>query len=273
MSQVTLYVKGAKLVTSSGNPLAPEARPVVRWREQVSFRIVPVDCSLAEGSYHYAFDHDRDFLRSLPWARGECPLDSGALAFTTTFNSRRQADVTSGRRFPIPLFIQITRDGSDHAEYILDDTLLADGCVWDGHAAPSEPASAYYTADQINALVDATLNTAEASAIAAESYARGGTSTRPGENTDNASYYSRQAAASAYLSDAAKVDAVMAKNDAVSAKIDAVSAKTDAAQAKTDAQMAKTGAENALASIQGYIALAVALDEALRNYDGDNTEY
>ena len=150
MSEITLYIKSQKLVTTEGLPLAASARPVIRWREQVTFTLRPASGTFPEGTYHYAFDHNRDFLRTTPCNAGECTLSDGVLTFSQIFNSDRQADATSGRRFPIPFFIQITRDETDTAEYVLDDTIWVDGCVWDGRMPPSSVADTFYNKDEMN---------------------------------------------------------------------------------------------------------------------------
>lgn len=69
----------------------------------------------------------------------------------------------------------------------------------------------------------ASRNAASASAILAESYARGGTGTRAGEDTDNALYYKNRAAAIVggdYVTLSELADAVSAHNGSVSAHSD-----------------------------------------------------
>ena len=83
------------------------------------------------------------------------------------------------------------------------------------------------------------------SATEAESYAKGGTGTRTGEDTDNSKWYSEQAAKSLGSIDTAKDEAVQA---ASAAKTSETNAKASETAAKTSETNAKTSETNAKAS-------------------------
>ena len=167
MSDLVLYAQSSKLVNSAGASLPANSRPLIHWREKVSFIVsLPgTGTAFPAGTYLYAFDVDRDFLNTAPCNTGECTLADGNLHFTVVFDSLSQARATNGRKYPLPFYIQVTRQATDEsghsfAEYILDDTIWADGCVWDGNLPAGEPISNYYTKEEIDELLeDLTLDT------------------------------------------------------------------------------------------------------------------
>ena len=166
MSDLVLYAQSSKLVNFAGASLPANSRPLIHWREKVSFIVsLPgTGTAFPAGTYLYAFDVDRDFLNSAPCNTGECTIVDGALHFTVLFNSTRQAEATNRRQFPIPFYIQITRQGNDEtgagvAEYILDDAIWAAGCVWDGNLPPDEPLDAFYNKHEVDALLGCKLDT------------------------------------------------------------------------------------------------------------------
>ncbi len=155
MSHATFYAGGTAILKEDGTVFPMSERPVVRWREKVSFEIrLPNNASFPAGYYRYAFDYDRDFLNTHPCNAGECTLTEGKLTFDVVFNSLRQAEATNGRRKPIPFYIQISTLEDDFSEYIIDDTIWVAGCVWDGRAAPAEPATDYYTKEELDRLIE-----------------------------------------------------------------------------------------------------------------------
>ena len=230
-TSITLYTADMEIRTAQGKALPMKERPVIRWREQVEFTLSPASGAFDSGEYFYAFDTDRAFLDTMPCNAGECDVVEGALKFTVLFNSERQAEQTNRRSYPIPFYIQVTRkhdneDGTSFYDYILDDSIHVDGCVWDGSGAPGLPANEYYTKKEIDGIVsDMDDKVSEASGYADEA-----------KGAKNDAIDARDAAISA------KNDAVSAKNDAVTAKNDAVSAKNDAVTAKNDAQTALANA-------------------------------
>ncbi len=161
MSDLVLYAQSSKLVNSEGATLPANARPLIHWREKVSFIVTlpGTGTAFTAGTYLYAFDVDRDFLNTAPCNTGECTLEDGNLHFTVIFDSISQARATNGRKFPIPFYIQVTRQATDEsghsfADYILDDAIWADGCVWDGNLPAGEPISNYYTKAESDALLE-----------------------------------------------------------------------------------------------------------------------
>ena len=153
MSEITLYTNGEKLVERTGEFYQYGKRPTIRWREKAAFQIKLSSGTFAQGTYKYAFDYDRDFLHTAPCNAGECTLSDNTLSFEVIFNSERQAEATNGKRLPIPFYIQITRNGDDYADYILDDAIWVSGCVWDCNLPAGEPISNYYTKEEINELL------------------------------------------------------------------------------------------------------------------------
>lgn len=111
----------------------------------------------------------------------------------------------------------------------------------DGYAVGSGEPYRYYLYDKKRGWVDhGTL-----SPVAAESWARGGTGTRPGEDTDNAMYYAGQAAQCRDGAAASQGAAAGSAAAAESARSAAQTAKDGAEAARTGAEAARTGAEEA----------------------------
>ena len=109
MPSITFYVGDNQMLKGDGSVFPLSERPVVRWREKVSFEVcLPNGASFPAGYYRYAFDFDRDFLHTAPCNAGECTLSEGKLTFDVVFNSLRQAEATNGRRKPIPFYFQIS---------------------------------------------------------------------------------------------------------------------------------------------------------------------
>lgn len=114
----------------------------------------------------------------------------------------------------------------------------------------------------VEAALDAAASKADAETAEAnaEAWATGGTGGTPSE-TNNAKYYSEQAAASASSASSATGDAIAAKEAAVAAKDTAVQAKDDAVSAKNAAVTAKGDAVSAAGVASGAMDTAVSAKE------------
>ena len=107
---------------------------------------------------------------------------------------------------------------------------------------PSVLESWYQDMLDAKAAANAAAQAADASAALSESYAKGGTNTRTGENTDNAKYYKEQADAAA---EAAQTASETAQGKAEDAQTAAEAAQTAAETAQGKAEDAQTAAEAA----------------------------
>jgi len=118
---------------------------------------------------------------------------------------------------------------------------------------------------------------ADASATEAESYAKGGTGTRTGEDTDNALYYKQQAAGSATNAAASERNAASSETNAGNS---ATNAAGSAAEALRDKNAAATSAANAHSDATSAHADAVLAESYTHGGTGtregenaDNAEY
>lgn len=107
---------------------------------------------------------------------------------------------------------QKAADDAEDAKDAVED--MIDGAVADATAAAEQAASD--ASDYKDAASGSATDAAE-SATLAESFAKGGTNTRTGENTDNAKYYKEQAASSATTASNKAGEAVTARNQSVAA--------------------------------------------------------
>ena len=119
--------------------------------------------------------------------------------------------------------IQDARDAADEAQGAEGEIadLIADAVA---EATAQAEASAQAAAESKQASEESADDSA-ASATLAESYAKGGTSTRTGEDADNAKYYKEQAARSATAASDKATEANQAKNAAVEAKNQSIAAR------------------------------------------------
>lgn len=134
--------------------------------------------------------------------------------------------------------IQDARDAADEAqgaEGEIED-LIADAVA---EATAQAEASAQSAADSAQASEESADDSA-ASATLAESYAKGGTSTRTGEDTDNAKYYKERAAQSATTASDKATEANQAKDAAVEAKNKSVEIYEDFTDKLKNAQIFNT---------------------------------
>lgn len=112
--------------------------------------------------------------------------------------------------------IQDARDAADEAqgaEGEIED-LIADAVA---EATERSEAAAQSAEDAAQSASDDADDAAESKTLA-ESFAKGGTSTRTGEDTDNAKYYKEQAAQSLTGANQAKDAAIEAKNQSIAAR-------------------------------------------------------
>lgn len=262
MAEIALYAKDKRLVTEAGALLPTNVRPIVRWREQDTFTLRLADGGeFPEGAYHYAFDIDRDFLHTPPCNTGSCEITGGALVFTVTFNAVTMAEATNGRRNPLPFYIQITRDGSSVAEYIIDDAIWADGCVWDGFGPPAEPASDYYTKEEMDAIVLDVMDARDEAVSAKTDAVEAGDEAVQARDESVSS--SESAGASALLAESYATvaeDAMDGANDAQALAETAQAAAESAAGNAADATGAAITAQfaEALSKVAGQVASAQA---------------
>lgn len=107
------------------------------------------------------------------------------------------------------------------------DSLPPNGLTWSQLvlAAIQDARNAAEEAQSAEQASDKSANNSAESAKLAESYAKGGTSTRTGEDTDNAKYYKEQAAQSATTAVNKATEANQAKTTAVEAKNQSVAAR------------------------------------------------
>ena len=121
--------------------------------------------------------------------------------------------------------IQDARDAAEEAQGAEGEIadLIADAVA---EATAQAEASAQTAAESKQASEESADDSA-ASATLAESYAKGGTSTRTGEDTDNAKYYKEQAAQSATTASDKATEANQAKDAAVEAKNKSIAARDE----------------------------------------------
>lgn len=107
------------------------------------------------------------------------------------------------------------------------DSLPPNGLTWSQLvlAAIQDARNAAEEAQSAEQASDKSADNSAESAKLAESYAKGGTSTRTGEDTDNAKYYKEQAAQSATTAGNKATEANQAKTAAVEAKNQSVAAR------------------------------------------------
>lgn len=107
------------------------------------------------------------------------------------------------------------------------DSLPPNGLTWSQLvlAAIQDARNAAEEAQSAEQASDKSADNSAESAKLAESYAKGGTSTRTGEDTDNAKYYKEQAAQSAKTAGNKATEANQAKTTAVEAKNQSVAAR------------------------------------------------
>lgn len=126
-----------------------------------------------------------------------------------------------------------TEAAADKAQKAIEST---DANATRAETAQSKAETAQTATEQLKADTSAIKDEASASATLAESYARGDTGTRDGEDTDNASYYRTQAELAKTASELAKTDAQTLKTDVEQLKTDTTSLKDDAAASATLAE-------------------------------------
>lgn len=134
--------------------------------------------------------------------------------------------------------IQDARDAADEAQGAEGE--IAD-MIADAVAEATEQAEASaQAAEESKQASEESADDSAASATLAESYAKGGTSTRTGEDTDNAKYYKEQAAQSATTASDKATEANQAKNAAVEAKNKSVEIYEDFTDKLKNAQIFNT---------------------------------
>lgn len=109
------------------------------------------------------------------------------------------------------------------------DSLPPNGLTWSQMvlAAVQDARDAAENAARSQSASEESAEDSSESATLAESYAKGGTMTREGEDTDNAKYYKEQAAQSATTAGNKANEAIQAKDAAVEAKNQAVAARDE----------------------------------------------
>ena len=109
------------------------------------------------------------------------------------------------------------------------DSLPPNGLTWSQLvlAAIQDARNAAEEAQSAEQASDKSADDSAESAKLAESYAKGGTSTRTGEDTDNAKYYKEQAARSATTASDKATEANRAKDAAVEAKNQSIAARDE----------------------------------------------
>lgn len=121
--------------------------------------------------------------------------------------------------------IQDARDAADEAQGAEGEIadLIADAVA----EATAQAEASAQAAEESKQASEESADDSAASATLAESYAKGGTSTRTGEDTDNAKYYKEQAARSATTASDKATEANQAKDAAVEAKNQSIAARDE----------------------------------------------
>lgn len=134
--------------------------------------------------------------------------------------------------------IQDARDAADEAQGAEDEIadMIADAVA----EATAQAEASAQAAEESKQASEESADDSAASATLAESYAKGGTSTRTGEDTDNAKYYKVQAAQSATTASDKATEANQAKDAAVEAKNKSVEIYKDFTDKLKNAQIFNT---------------------------------
>ena len=134
--------------------------------------------------------------------------------------------------------IQDARDAADEAQGAEGEIadLIADAVA----EATAQAEASAQAAEESKQASEESADDSAASATLAESYAKGGTSTRTGEDTDNAKYYKEQAARSATTASDKATEANQAKDAAVEAKNKSVKIYEDFTDKLKNAQIFNT---------------------------------
>ena len=138
--------------------------------------------------------------------------------------------------YAIYLFVYVTTEDSGTTVYkvILPVTSRPEP---EGYV-PGETSPFAAVIDEITDLVE----DAQEAATASESWAVGGTGTRAGENTDNASYYATQAGESAVAAASSEGNAAASETAAASSERNAASSESNAASSERNAAVSETNA-------------------------------
>lgn len=123
--------------------------------------------------------------------------------------------------------------------------------------------------EQLKVETSAIKDEASKSAVLAESYAKGGTNTREGEDTDNALYYKNQTETIKSDTEAIKSDTDKIKAETATLKSDVETLKSDTATIKSDTEKIK---ENADKSATLSLSYAVGGTGTREGEDGDNAK-
>lgn len=167
------------------------------------------------------------------------------------------------------------------------DTILAD--ISDARAAATEAETSASNAATSESNASTSETNASASATLAESYAKGGTYTRGGEDTDNSKYYSEQASASASNAATSESNASTSESNASASATasesyakggtntrsgeDTDNAKYYKEQADSDASSASSSASTATTQATKSESYAVGGTNSRTGEDTDNAKY
>ena len=148
---------------------------------------------------------------------GEAKMKS-ARVDTRVFSSIEIDRLTAGGTTWSQLVLAAVDDARNAAEAAAETQTEIDATLAAAVASATERAEQAAT-DAVNAknAAGSSKTSAAESATLAESFAKGGTNTRTGENTDNAKYYKEQAASSATTASNKAGEATTARNQAVAA--------------------------------------------------------
>lgn len=114
---------------------------------------------------------------------------------------------------------------------------------------------------------------ASGSATEAQSYAKGGTGTRSGEDTDNALYYKNQAAGSATNAAASERNAASSETNAASSERNASTSEINAASSERNAGISETNAAGSATSAHADAVLAESYTHGgTGTREGENTD-
>lgn len=125
----------------------------------------------------------------------------------------------------------------------------------------NEASSSAATASQAASTATTKAESASVSAIEAESYAKGGTNSREGEDTDNADYYRQQAQAAASAANSSAADALASASSAAQAREAAGSSAGTAQEKATEASASAASAAQSAASTIGVVEAATEASE------------